>query len=105
MDFALSKSTGCSRTWSPTSSRDELMPLEAGVLAREAEGKGLAIDPAEHKRLDEVSTTLGLWGLDAPEDVGGVDLPAVAMVGRQRGAGHRRSPPTPCRPTARTCAC
>ena len=54
---------------------DELMPLEAGVLTREAEGKGLGLSPAEHKRLDEVSKTLGLWGLDAPEDVGGVDLP------------------------------
>jgi acyl-CoA dehydrogenase len=60
--------------------KDELMPLEAGVLAREAEGKGLGLAPEEHKRLDEVSKTLGLWGLDAPEDFGGMDLPNVAMV-------------------------
>ena len=51
------------------------MPLEAAVLAREAEGKGLGIGEAEHARLDEVSRELGLWGLDAPEDVGGSDLP------------------------------
>jgi alkylation response protein AidB-like acyl-CoA dehydrogenase len=24
---------------------------------------------------------MGLWGLDAPEDVGGADLPTVAMIG------------------------
>jgi len=61
--------------------RDELMPLEAGVLAREAEGQGLYLAPEAHARLDEVSKSLGLWGLDAPEDVGGSDLPYVAMVG------------------------
>ena len=61
--------------------RDELMPLEAGVLAREADGKGLGISADEHRRIDEVSRKLGLWGLDAPTDVGGMDLPAVAMVG------------------------
>jgi len=60
--------------------KDELMPLEAGVLAREADGKGLGLGPDEHRRLDEVSKTLGLWGLDAPEDFGGMDLPNVAMV-------------------------
>ncbi len=60
--------------------RDELMPLEAGVLAREAEGKGLGIGPDEHARLDKVARELGLFGLDAPEDVGGADLPHVAMV-------------------------
>jgi acyl-CoA dehydrogenase len=61
--------------------RDELMPLEKDVLLREAEGKGLGIGLAEHKRIDEVSRKLGLWGLDAPKDVGGMDLPNVAMVG------------------------
>jgi len=73
---------------------DELMPLEAGVLAREAEGKGLGLGPAEHRRLDEVSKTLGLWGLDAPEDIGGVDLPAVAMVGVNEALGRTITPYT-----------
>jgi acyl-CoA dehydrogenase len=74
--------------------RDELMPLEAGVLAREADGQGLGVGPAEHKRLDEVSRTLGLWGLDAPEDVGGVDLPAVAMIGVNEELGRTITPYT-----------
>jgi acyl-CoA dehydrogenase len=74
--------------------RDELMPLEPGVLAREAEGKGLGVGPAEHKRLDEVSRALGLWGLDAPEDIGGADLPAVAMVGVNEELGRTVTPYT-----------
>src|SRR6201999_2240873 len=60
---------------------DELMPLEAGVLAREAAGQSPALTAEERKRIDDVSRELGLWGLDAPEDIGGADLPAVAMVG------------------------
>ncbi|MHB8529290.1 MAG: acyl-CoA dehydrogenase family protein [Caulobacteraceae bacterium] len=59
---------------------DELMPLEAQVLEREAAGQGLGIDEADRARIDAVSKTLGLWGLDAPEDVGGSDLPQVALV-------------------------
>jgi acyl-CoA dehydrogenase len=73
---------------------DELMPLEAAVLAREASGNGLGIGPVEHKRLDEVSKSLGLWGLDAPEDIGGVDLPAVALVGVNEELGRTVTPYT-----------
>jgi acyl-CoA dehydrogenase len=60
---------------------DELMPLEPAVLAREDAGQGLGVGEAERLRIDEVSKKLGLWGLDAPEDIGGADLPAVALVG------------------------
>jgi acyl-CoA dehydrogenase len=74
--------------------RDELMPLEAGVMAREAEGQGLGLSDAEHARLDEVSRNLGLWGLDAPEDVGGSDLPMVAMVGVEEELGRTATPYT-----------
>ena len=81
MDFALSDEHRMLKELVARFVQDELMPLEAGVLAREADGKGLGIGAADNARLDEVSKSLGLWGLDAPEDVGGVDLPAVAMVG------------------------
>jgi acyl-CoA dehydrogenase len=74
--------------------RDELTPLEPAVLQREAEGKGLGVGPAEHKRLDDVSKELGLWGLDAPEDIGGMDLPAVAMVGVNEEMGRTITPYT-----------
>ena len=61
--------------------RDELMPLEAAVLARDAAGHGVSLAPEEKAPIDKRSRELGLWGLDAPVDVGGSDLPAVAMIG------------------------
>jgi alkylation response protein AidB-like acyl-CoA dehydrogenase len=60
--------------------RDELMPLENKVLARDAAGDGMAFTKEEQDRLDSRSKELGLWGLDAPEEFGGADLPATAMV-------------------------
>jgi len=74
--------------------KDELLPLEAGVLEREASGLGLGIGTAEHKRLDDISRELGLWGLDAPEDVGGSDLPVTAMVGVEEEFGKTVTPYT-----------
>jgi acyl-CoA dehydrogenase len=74
--------------------KDELLPLEAGVLQREAEGKGLSIEEKDLTRIDKVSRELGLWGLDAPVDVGGVDLPAVAMVGINEELGRTITPYT-----------
>lgn len=94
MDFALSDEHRMLKELVARFVQDELMPLEPSVLAREADGKGLGIGPAEHKRLDEVSKSLGLWGLDAPEDVGGVDLPAVAMVGVNEELGKTVTPYT-----------
>ena len=60
---------------------DELIPLEPEVLARVARGDGVALTREERDRIDARTRELGLWGLDAPEDVGGVDLPTVAMIG------------------------
>jgi acyl-CoA dehydrogenase len=61
--------------------RDELIPLENKVLARDAAGEGLEFSTEELARLDARSKELGLWGLDAPEEFGGADLPLTAMVG------------------------
>ncbi|MDZ4370933.1 MAG: acyl-CoA dehydrogenase family protein, partial [Phenylobacterium sp.] len=74
--------------------RDELMPLEAGVMAREAEGGGLYLDPEVQARLDAKAHELGLFGLDAPEDVGGSDLPMTAMVGVEEEIGRTVTPYT-----------
>jgi acyl-CoA dehydrogenase len=73
---------------------DELMPLEAGVLDREAKGQGLSIGAKETARIDTVSKALGLWGLDAPADIGGMDLPAVAMIGVNEELGRTVTPYT-----------
>jgi alkylation response protein AidB-like acyl-CoA dehydrogenase len=67
--------------------RDELLPLEAGVLARDAAGEGAALTPAERARLDAVSRDMGLWSLDAPEEVGGIGLPHVALVAVNEALG------------------
>ena len=73
---------------------DELMPLEAAVLVREAGGEGLGIGEAERLRIDAVSRKLGLWGLDAPQDVGGADLPHVALVAVNEHLGRTITPYT-----------
>lgn len=94
MDFELAEEHRMLKDLVAKFVRDELMPLEDGVMAREAEGKGLSLSDAEHARLDEVSRNLGLWGLDAPEDVGGSDLPMVAMVGVEEEIGRTVTPYT-----------
>ena len=74
--------------------KDELMPLEGAVLAREAAGLGLGLPEGEQARIDKISRDLGLWGLDAPEDVGGVDLPQVALVAVNEHLGRCVTPYT-----------
>ena len=71
---------------------DHLLPLEPAVLAREARGEGAHITAEEREKLNAVSQELGLWGLDAPEDVGGMDLPAVALVGVNEEIGRSMVP-------------
>ena len=71
---------------------DHLIPLEPNVLEREAAGQGAHITAAERTALDAESKKLGLWGLDAPEDLGGVGLPAVALVGVNEAIGKTVAP-------------
>ena len=61
----------------------ELMPLEPALLAREAAGGELHLTAAESAPLLEKCRALGLTGLDAPAEIGGADLPAVALMGVQ----------------------
>jgi len=67
--------------------RNELMPLETAVMAREAAGQGAYLSPEERTRLDAVSKDLGLWSLDAPEAQGGMGLPHVALVAVNEALG------------------
>jgi acyl-CoA dehydrogenase len=60
---------------------ESLIPLERKVLERDAHGQGAYLAQEEKAAIDARSRELGLWGLDAPADVGGADLPAVAMIG------------------------
>ena len=67
--------------------RDELIPLEAGVLAREAAGADPALPAADRARLDARSKELGLWSLDAPVEDGGAGMPHVALVAVNEALG------------------
>ena len=49
----------------------ELMPLERAVLAREAAGESAELTPEEDQPLLDQCKDLGLWALDAPEEIGG----------------------------------
>lgn len=72
----------------------ELMPLENAVLARDIAGAGYTLSADERAKVDAASREMGLWGLDAPADVGGHDLPAVAMVGVNEAMGRTIAPYT-----------
>lgn len=61
--------------------QEHLVPLEAAALAREATTGQLTLPDEDRVRLDKLSKDLGLWGLDAPAEMGGYDLPVTAMVG------------------------
>lgn len=67
--------------------RDHLMPLEPAVLAREAAGGDSELTSQERAVLDAVSKDMGLWSLDAPEEVGGAGLPHVALVAVNEALG------------------
>ena len=59
----------------------ELIPLEPQYLKSKLPGSDHPELTAEQrKRLRDVSKELGLWGLDAPEDLGGHDLPTRTMA-------------------------
>lgn len=94
MEFALSEEHGMIKDLVRRFVQQELMPLEPSVLARDIAGDGPRLSAAERKRIDCVSRDLGLWGLDAPEELGGVDLPAVALVGVNEELGRTITPYT-----------
>jgi alkylation response protein AidB-like acyl-CoA dehydrogenase len=58
----------------------ELMPLEPAILRRESEGGRYALTAEEEAPLLARCRELGLWGLDVPEDLGGANLSAVALM-------------------------
>ncbi len=71
---------------------EQLMPHETAVLKRDAEGHGAYLAPEEKTIVDARARELGLWGLDAPEDVGGSDLPQVALIGVNIEMGRTVTP-------------
>ena len=92
MDFQLAEEHQMLKDLVAKFVRDQLIPLEPAVLARDAAGESIALTAEERAPIDAVSKELGLWGLDAPEDVGGADLPMVAMVGVYEEMGKTITP-------------
>src|SRR5688572_835488 len=72
--------------------REHLLPLEPALLKREAAGEPWELSADEHAQLDTVSKARGLWGLDAPAEMEGLDLPVVAMVGVNEEFGKTITP-------------
>lgn len=72
--------------------REDLLPLESALLKREAAGEPWGLSADEHAQLDTVSKARGLWGLDAPAEMEGLDLPVVAMVGVNEEFGKTITP-------------
>jgi len=92
VDFALSEEHRMLKDLVARFVREELLPLERVVLEREAQGQGAILTAEERAPIDDKSRQLGLWGLDAPEDVGGSDLPAVALIGVNEELGKTVTP-------------
>lgn len=67
--------------------QQELMPLEAAVLERDALTGDGDLTADERRKLDAVSKELGLWSLDAPVEDGGMGLPHVALVAVNEALG------------------
>ncbi|WP_182545316.1 acyl-CoA dehydrogenase family protein [Halosaccharopolyspora lacisalsi] len=76
MDFSLSDTERDIRDWVRTFVQRELMPLESEVLRRERAGeRGL---PKEQlAQLRDKARQAGFWGVQTPEEYGGMDLSAV----------------------------
>ena len=66
----------------------ELIPLERAVLAREAAGGKAGLSDGEEEELLGRCKELGLWALDVPEEIGGANLPAVALMGMNEELGR-----------------
>ncbi|MEL0114530.1 MAG: acyl-CoA dehydrogenase family protein, partial [Rickettsiales bacterium] len=62
---------------------NDLMPLEKAVMEREAAGGAHALTPEEEAPLLAQCKELGLWALDAPEEVGGANLRTTVMLAIQ----------------------
>ena len=74
--------------------RDHLLPLEPAILARDIAGQSVELTKEERAQLDKVAVEMGLWGLDAPEAMGGADLPWVALVAVNEQMGRSIVPYT-----------
>jgi len=72
--------------------KDELMPMESALLEQDMTGGGGELTESVVQKLNRKCRDLGLWGLDVPEQFGGANLPALAMVGVNEEIGRTAVP-------------
>jgi acyl-CoA dehydrogenase len=94
MDFELSEEHRMLKELVARFVADALVPLEPKVLEREGRGEGAGLTESERKPIDAKARELGLWGLDAPTEFDGSDLPVEAMVGVHEELGKTVTPYT-----------
>jgi alkylation response protein AidB-like acyl-CoA dehydrogenase len=70
----------------------DLMPLEPAVLAREAQTGRYGLTEEQEAPLLAKCRELGLWALDVPEEWGGANLPAVALMAINEELGRTAVP-------------
>ncbi len=76
MDFTLSTEEKEVRDWVRTFVRREIMPMEPDVLRRERAGEP-GLTHAELRELQGKAREAGFWGVQTPEEYGGMGLSAV----------------------------
>jgi acyl-CoA dehydrogenase len=59
---------------------EQLVPLEPKIIERDIRGEPPKLTEEEEAPLLAKCKELGLWALDAPEELGGANLPAVALM-------------------------
>lgn len=83
MDFTLPEELRMLRDTVARFVREELLPLERDVIKREAE-RGLTdaplIDPDAEKELNRKARDIGLYGIDVPEEYGGLNMGMLAKA-------------------------
>jgi|LNFM01.2.fsa_nt_gb (R)-benzylsuccinyl-CoA dehydrogenase len=83
MDFTLPEELRMLRDTVARFVREELLPLERDVIKREAE-RGLTdaplIDPDAEKELNRKAKEIGLYGIDVPEEYGGLNMGMLAKA-------------------------
>jgi len=83
MDFTLPEELRMLRDTVARFVREELLPLERDVIKREAE-RGLTdaplIEPNAEKELNRKAKEIGLYGIDVPEEYGGLNMGMLAKA-------------------------
>ena len=75
--------------------REELLPLEPRCWRARPAGRRPGLTRRGSAPARPQSRELGLWGLDAPEEIGGSDLPLIAMVAVNEEMGRTIVPLRP----------